>query len=375
VSRIEYRHGLVIGKFYPPHLGHEYLIRTAARHCGAVTVGVLGASVESISMHRRAAWLKESFADFANVRVVAELDDVRIDYESSDVWDEHVAVMRRAIARADREYGAVPVVDAVFTSESYGDELARRFSAAHVCLDLERQLVPVSGTRVRSDPAALWDAVSPAVRAGLCLRVVVVGAESTGTTTLSHDLAEALRRRGGVWERTGWVGEYGREYSANLLALKRAVDRQACAEDIEWRTADFPVIAREQCRLEEAAARIGSPVLVCDTDALATCVWHERYVGRSDVEVERIAAHMPPRALYLLTSHEGVPFEDDGLRDGEHLRSWMTDRFRAVLEHQSIPWLELRGSPAERCDAALRAVDELLKRSWQFALPLEQRSC
>jgi len=35
------RHGLVIGKFYPPHAGHHLLVRTAARACERVTVIVL----------------------------------------------------------------------------------------------------------------------------------------------------------------------------------------------------------------------------------------------------------------------------------------------------------------------------------------------
>ncbi len=373
MSRIVYEHGLVIGKFYPPHLGHEYLIRTAAAHCRHVTVGVLGASVESTPMQHRAAWLRESFADQPQVRIVTELDDVPIDYDSPEIWEAHVDVMRAAIARADRDFGALDPVDAVFTSEPYGAELARRFGADNVCLDQSRSLYPVSGTAVRADPVAQWPMLSPAVQAGLALRVAVVGAESTGTTTLSRDLAAALRQRGGIWQRTAWVAEYGREYSANLLALARARDAQARAEDIAWNSQDFTMVATEQCRQEEFAVRRGSPILVCDTDALATCIWHERYIGAPSPAVAEIAARMPQRALYLLTSDAGVPFEDDGLRDGEHLRGWMSGRFREVLAAQGVPWRELAGSPQERCRAALAAVDELLAKAWQFAPPLEQQ--
>ena len=371
MSRVVYEHGLVIGKFYPPHLGHEYLIRTAAAHCRHVTVGVLGSSIESIPMERRAGWLRESFAEQPHVRIVAELDDIPIDYESPAIWTAHVQIMRNAIDRANREFGTVPAVDAVFSSEHYGNELAQRFSAAHVCLDQSRSLYPVSSTTVRNSPQALWRFLSPAVKAGLALRVVVVGAESSGTTTLSRDLANALRARGGLWANTGWVAEYGREYSINLLALERSINPAARAEDIVWTSDDFTVVATEQCQLENEAARCGSPVLVCDTDAVATCVWHERYMNRASPVVEAIAAASPPRALYLLTSDVGVPFEDDGLRDGEHLRGWMTERFRTVLSAQSVPWIELRGNSLERCAAALSAVDGLLERAWQFAIPLE----
>jgi len=369
-----YAHGLVIGKFYPPHLGHEYLIRTAATHCAQVTVGVLGSSVESIPMQSRVGWLRESLSDLPHVRIVAELDDELIDYACPVIWAAHVGIMRKAISRADREYGVAAAVDAVFTSEGYGEELARQFSAAHVCLDQSRSLYPVSGTSIRASVPAQWDLLSPAVQAGLALRVVVVGAESTGTTTLSRELVQALRARGGLWTRTAWVAEYGREYSANLLALARVRNPAARAEDIAWRSADFSAIAVQQCRQENAAARHGTPVLVCDTDALATGIWHERYMGQPGTALAALAEAMPARALYLLSSDEDVSFEDDGLRDGEHLRHWMTVRFRDVLTAQPVPWVELHGSPAERCATALAAVDEVQASAWQFALPLEQQT-
>lgn len=370
MSRVDYQHGLVIGKFYPPHLGHVYLIRTAAAHCQQVTVGVLGSSVESISIAQRVSWLRETFADTPHVRIVGALDDVPVDYTSPAIWEAHVAIMRRAEQEADRTFGSTASVDAVFTSERYGDELARQFSSAHVCLDQARALYPVSGTAARADPVAQWDMLPPAVQAGLALRVVVVGAESTGTTTLSQDLAASLRQRGGVWARTAWVAEYGREYSVNLLALARARKPSASVADIAWQSSDFSHVAAEQCRREEQAARHGSPVLVCDTDAFATRLWHERYMGRPSASVAAIAQAMPPRTVYLLTSDAGVTFEDDGLRDGAHLRQWMTGRFRSMLAQHDVPWVELTGSSAERCRHALDVVDACLAKAWQFAAPL-----
>lgn len=367
MSRVDYQHGLVIGKFYPPHLGHVYLIRTAAAHCQCVTVGVLGSSMEAISIAQRVAWLRETFADAPQVRIVGALDDVPIDYTSPAIWAAHVAIMRQAVQQADHAYGAGPPVDAVFSSERYGDELARQFDSPHVCLDQARALFPVSGTAVRTDPLARWDMLPPATQAGLALRVVVLGAESTGTTTLSQDLAAALRQRGGLWARTAWVAEYGREYSVNLLALARARNPAAGVADIAWQSSDFTTVAAEQCRLEEQAARRGSPVLVCDTDAFASRLWHERYMGRPSASVAAIAQAMPPRTVYLLTSDAGVAFENDGLRDGAHLRSWMSGRFRAMLAQQSVPWVELTGSTAERCRHALDIVDACLGKAWPFA--------
>jgi len=66
---------------------------------------------------------------------------------------------------------------------------------------------------------------------------------------------------------------------------------------------------------EDAAARL----LICDTDALATSIWHERYFGTTSREVARLAAARS-YALYILTGDD-IPFVQDGIRDGQHIRA------------------------------------------------------
>ncbi|MGW5849498.1 AAA family ATPase [Streptomyces sp. NPDC055254] len=358
-GRGRFGHGLVLGKFYPPHAGHHHLVRTARDQCERLTVLVCAASVESVPLADRVAWMREAHPD---TEVVGAVDDIPVDLRDPAVWAAHMEIFR----------GAVPGrVDAVFTSEEYGSELARRFGAQEVCVDPARTLFPVSGTAVRADPAGCWDYLGPAVRASLARRVVVLGAESTGTTTLSRALAAHYRRRGGVWARTGWVAEYGREYSEEKLAAARAADPAASWEDVSFTSPEFPVIARRQDAAEERAARLGSPVLFCDTDSFATGIWHERYTGGRSAEVEKIAA-LTHRDLYVLTDHADVPFEDDGLRDGPHLRPWMTGRFREELTRTGRRFLEVRGDRETRLAAAVAAVDELLAEGWHFAAPLPE---
>lgn len=361
------RHGLVIGKFYPPHAGHHLLVRTAAACCDQVTVVAMAATVESIPLALRVAWLREVHRTEPNVRVVGTMDDHPVDLESDAVWRAHVALMERAAAEAT----ALPV-DAVFTSEGYGDELARRLGARHVRVDLERVLVPVSASRVRSDPVACWPFLAEPVRGWFARRVVVVGAESTGKTTFAAELAGALRSRGGPHGLTRLVPEYGRELTVELLSLARAEAQLGgrpapLIDELAWPSDAFERVASEQNRREDEEARRGGPVLVCDTDAFATGIWHERYVGRRSPEVEALARRGD---LYLLTDPVDVPFEDDGLRDGEHLRAWMTAVFTERLAATGRRWRWLRGGRAERVAAALREIDALLTEGWALATPL-----
>jgi NadR type nicotinamide-nucleotide adenylyltransferase len=368
---VTFRHGLVIGKFFPPHAGHHHLIDTAAAACERLTVVAAASSVESIPIALRAAWLRERHSQ-PHVEIVAVMDDAEIDYDSDRIWAEHVAAFRAGLATSSGlGVGAVdvPPVDAVFSSEPYGAELARRFGAEHVPVDPRRARFPVSGTAVRRDPVACWDWLSPAVRRDLAKRVVVVGAESSGTTTLARALAAHYATRGGVWSATRWVPEYGRLYCEEKLAAARRQDPRLWIGDLSWSSEEFTLIAERHLALEDAAARSGSPLLVCDTDAFATALWHERYLGSPAPEVERLHARTR-HDLWILTDTAGVPFEQDGWRDGESIRDWMSGRFREEMDRRGLPYIVVSGRHEDRLAAAAAAIDELLARGWAFTDPL-----
>lgn len=181
-------------------------------------------------------------------------------------------------------------------------------------------------------------------------RVVVLGSESTGSTTLAQDLSERL----GVT----WVPEFLREYADQKATEAGSI------WDIAWTAADFDAVADGQATLEaEAVATAqerGDEVVVCDNDVLAVAVWHYRYLG---TESPGLAARARPPALYVLTTPEGVPFVQDGLRDGEHVREPMTDWFRAVLATQAAPWIEAVSDRQARVDQVAAWLDAYPDRS------------
>jgi NadR type nicotinamide-nucleotide adenylyltransferase len=317
---------VVIGKFYPPHRGHKHLIDAACARSRRVTVIVCERPTDTIAGELRAAWLRE-IHPAAEVMVI----DDRYDEQDSAVWAVNTV----------RWLGGPP--DAVFTSEDYGDPYARAMGCAHVLVDRARAAVPCSGREIRRDPFANWQFLEPPVRAHFARRVCVVGAESTGTTTLARALAAHYG--------TPWVPEYGRDYSAEKFARG----------ETEWTTAEFVHIATEQTRRAEVAARDADRVLVEDTNAFATGLWHRRYVG-SDSDAVRALGERARCDLYLLTGDE-IPFVQDGLRDGEHVRHAMHDWFEAALRAQPVPWKLLRGPHDERVRIAVAAVNELFAAS------------
>ena len=205
------------------------------------------------------------------------------------------------------------------------------------------------------------DLIAPA-RVALARRIVVLGAESTGTTTLARALASAI---GGAF-----VPEYGRVYSAAKLAAARQLAHAAgeprpWMDSLEWTSDEFDVIAARQTAAIDAAC-LASPVVIADTDALATSQWHDRYIGGPRMTALTLATSTPP-ALYILTSPHGVPFQQDGLRDGETERLGMHDRFADLLTDSGVDWVEVAGSTQERINQVLQRCEPLTRSGLWFA--------
>ncbi len=316
--------GLVIGKFYPPHRGHKFLIDFARSQVDRLVVIVCERVDQSISGAMRKKWLEEIHSEIEVLVVEDILDD-----NNSEAW---AIATRQAL-------GYTP--DLVFTSERYGDAYARFLGAKHVLVDLSRTQVPIAATNVRANPFLWWEYLEPCVRAHYAKRVCVLGAESTGTTTLAKALAEQLE--------TAWAPEYGRLYT----------EARMCAEkQILWQSADFEFIAREQNRLEDHLVRVCNKVLICDTNALATELWHKRYMGFESAAVAALAAERR-YDLYVLTDTD-IPFVQDGTRDGEHIRLDMHRQFEMLLKSRNLPFIVVSGSRRDRISAAVAACRNLI---------------
>jgi HTH-type transcriptional regulator, transcriptional repressor of NAD biosynthesis genes len=336
-----------------------------------VTVVVMASQVETITLADRVEWLRAEHAGEQSVTVVGVRCDAPLDVSDERVWMAQVAVMRAAIRTVTDV-----AVDAVFSSDEYGQELAARFDAKWV--RVFREPGGPSGTAIRADLAAGWGDLAAATRVGLATRVVVVGAESTGTTTMAALLTEHYRGRGGAWASTRCVDEFGRDYTTQkwererLTCLSRG-EPEPALDEIRWCTDDFDLVAREQTRRECLAAADGSPVLFCDTDAFATSIWERRYLTAESRTGQRwaCAPELPRHDLYLVTDHEGVPWSDDGMREGDlAIRAAMTGWFIDALVAADQSFVLLTGTLQERLGLAVRTVDQLLASRMWFAAPL-----
>jgi HTH-type transcriptional repressor of NAD biosynthesis genes len=110
------------------------------------------------------------------------------------------------------------------------------------------------------------------------------------------------------------------------------------------------------------------PYVICDTDVLATALFHEHYEGsRAPHLLTQAREHLP--ALYLLAGDE-IPFVQDQTRSGEQGRSALQERFREELGACGVEWLEVRGTVDERVATAVAAIHRVVPRHLEIAPPL-----
>ena len=171
-------------------------------------------------------------------------------------------------------------------------------------------------------------------------RIVILGPESTGKSTLCEQLAEHYK--------TLWVPEYAREYLTK--------------NGMSYTYDDLLMIAKGQLQLEEKGeadliASKQSQLIFLDTNMYVMQVWCEFVFQKCHRWIlEQIATR--PYDLYLLCNID-LPWVKDELREYPDLesRKRLYHMYRQVMVCQDVPWVDISGSYDERLAKAIHAID------------------
>jgi NadR type nicotinamide-nucleotide adenylyltransferase len=306
--------GVVLGRFLPVHDGHRYLIEYARAYTGRVFVFVRVGADDPVPWPVRRDWLAELFPDVTVVPV--------------DAAPNPVAWLEKIRAHVDPDY--------LFAGEDYGSSLASQLNAEFVPVD--RDAIPVSGTKVRADPWAFARYLPPCVRAWYLRRVCLIGPESTGKSRLAQRLARHYE--------TVHVPEFARTWFR--------------LGHLEWEPGVVSHLAEGQRTAQAVLARHASRVLFCDTDLLAVRLWSERLFDAAP-DWMRAASEDTGIDLYLLTGPD-LPFTGDAQFNRPAERAEFHARCERELTRLGRPFVHLKGSMEGRFRTAVGAVDALLAR-------------
>jgi nicotinamide riboside kinase len=173
------------------------------------------------------------------------------------------------------------------------------------------------------------------------LVVALLGAESTGKTTLAGEIGDALAARGFVVEV---VAEAVREFCDAHARTPRRDEQAALA-------------AAQTARIEVAAGR--AEIVVADTTALMVAVYSGFVFGDASLLDAALAAQR--RVDLTLVTALDLPWRADGLqRDGAHVREPVDAMLRSALASGGIAFTTIAGAGTDRLAAALRAIDTAL---------------
>lgn len=248
-------------------------------------------------------------------------------------WEKWQRLMKR--------FG-VTSTDYIVASEPYGQKLAELTGAQFFPYDVDRSINPAKATSIRDDPKRNFAQILPEFQPYLRPTITVFGAESTGKTTLSRQLAKDLNGY--------WLFEYARPY------LEQTVN--------EITVGSMLAIWKGQKTLQLHAHHLhNKPYIIQDTDLFSTVGywqfphWQSTISGCPAGLIED--AIKLKSELYIVTK-SNIPFEKDPLRYGGDKREGSDDYWLDVCERYELPHIVLEtNDPAQRLRQAKRAIHKI----------------
>lgn len=161
----------------------------------------------------------------------------------------------------------------------------------------------------------------------------VTGPECAGKTSLSEQLARSLA---GVW-----LPEYSRTY----------LEAKGSAYGFD----DLERIVAGQRTLENGALELagGRYPVVLDTSFEVLYIWSLERFHEAVLPLEEV--FWRPTDLYVLCSPD-FPWQHDPLRENEHDRDRLFDRYHELLQSADVPYIIVKGTAEERLATVLQAL-------------------
>ena len=331
--------GLTLGKFAPLHKGHQLLIETALVEVDELVVLVYDSPrVTAVPLRVRCGWIRDLYPRVTVVEARGGPTEVG-----------HTHGIKEAHERYVLEALGIRGVTHFYSGEFYGEHMSVALGAIDRRIDPERKQFPVSGSLIRQAPHRWREYIHPRVYRDLVVNVALLGAPSTGKTTLAERLA--------LEYSTNWMPEYGREYWETHQVNRRLTPDQLVD------------IAEGHLESEEELLRCAKRFLFTDTNAITTLMFALDYHGGSPVRLAALARACVERYHVTLLCETDIPYEDSWDRSGAVHRESSQAQLVGYLEKEGLQFVRIRGDLEKR----VRRVRKCLRPFEPYPMALESR--
>ena len=334
------RIGLTILKAMPLHKGHELLIKMGYDLTDDFHIIVSGNETDEVPLTTRVDWVREFCAkeNFESVTVHYHQDQsptpVNVDDNGTVLDEDFQKYWVKEFVRL------VPDVTHIVSSDYYGQVLAERMRLGWLPVDPDREVVPISATKIREDIISNFHYISQSAKGHYVKKVAIIGAESTGKSILTKHMARVTN------------STYAPEYGRTLSVTKNNVLTEE----------DFFDIIFGQCTLiDHAVSTTKSPFVFVDSEAYTTFLYHTEFLGEVHpyMNLYGINQHFD---LYVLMMPD-VEWVDDGSRtmSDQAKREQFTADLKDFLDKYNKPYIMISGKYfSERREKAQRKILEFL---------------
>ncbi|MEI0518763.1 AAA family ATPase [Brachyspira murdochii] len=333
-----YNVGMYAGSFNPIHLGHVRCIIEAANQCKTLFIILcVGNNRNEIDRKIRYRWLYQLTKHIGNVKIIFIEDNAKTkeDY-TEDLWEEDSIKIKNAIGEK---------IDAVFLGDDYKnkDSFYTRYYKESKLVFIDRD--EISSTKIRENVYKYWDYLPNIVKPYYTKKVLLLGSESTGKSTLTINLAN--------YYNTNYIEEAGRE-----LSEKSGTDLLMLSED-------FTEILLTHKLNEIKALEYSNKILFIDTDAVITNFYMHFLKDENIVNNEILA-----KAIININKYDAVLFLEpdvDFVQDGDRSeiiknnREKYSSQIKDILDSFNIRYHSINGDYQSRFKKAVSIIDALLK--------------